>query len=294
MNREVNQNRTYKYNTVVPEIAKDDSEDSLVSQKFAVDREERVCRICMDTESPSKQLLAPCRCRGTMKYIHEECLKTWLVSQEGSVDACKCELCKTEFLMEFKIVSKCTPRHMCHEGLTQCLFIPLLIAVMFMLFLIVYLLADRYISGENEDDKGYTIALMGTCLVSGLVILGLVVNAIKEACITSSLGKWVIFNQDFDESRIEDGQNQSQGDEQVVERSINSYVMVIPKTITVRGRTVETPLLEPSMQPVLRGDRPVAFTPAPFASAVRSLHSAMHSEAFKIDRRGCSVGENHQ
>ena len=73
MNRDLN--GSYKYNTVLPEAALDQSEGSLKK-----DNEDRICRICMDAGDGSKQLISPCRCRGSMKHIHEECLKTWLIS----------------------------------------------------------------------------------------------------------------------------------------------------------------------------------------------------------------------
>ena len=34
------------------------------------------CRICMEGEGLNSPLLSPCKCSGTIRYIHEECLKT--------------------------------------------------------------------------------------------------------------------------------------------------------------------------------------------------------------------------
>jgi len=52
-----------------------------------------------------------------------------------------------------------------------------------MLFLIVFLLGDRYLQEtENDEERGYTIALIITCSVSGMVIICLMVNAVKDAC----------------------------------------------------------------------------------------------------------------
>lgn len=41
-----------------------------------------VCRICLGEEDPDDkddELISPCLCKGTMKYIHLSCLKNWLV-----------------------------------------------------------------------------------------------------------------------------------------------------------------------------------------------------------------------
>lgn len=33
------------------------------------------CRICLEEENDCKNLVSPCKCKGTQKYIHKECLK---------------------------------------------------------------------------------------------------------------------------------------------------------------------------------------------------------------------------
>ena len=38
--------------------------------------EDNICRICMEADSKDLPLIAPCKCSGTVKFIHEECLKT--------------------------------------------------------------------------------------------------------------------------------------------------------------------------------------------------------------------------
>ncbi|KAJ8394531.1 hypothetical protein AAFF_G00045410 [Aldrovandia affinis] len=58
-----------------------------------------LCRICqMGEQSPSNPLLEPCRCTGSLQYVHQDCMKKWLRSKirSGSnLDAVTtCELCK--------------------------------------------------------------------------------------------------------------------------------------------------------------------------------------------------------
>ena len=36
-----------------------------------------MCRIC-HSEEPAKDLIAPCNCSGSLKYVHQECLQHWL------------------------------------------------------------------------------------------------------------------------------------------------------------------------------------------------------------------------
>lgn len=37
----------------------------------------KICRICHSNE-PNKELIAPCNCAGTLKYVHQNCLQHWL------------------------------------------------------------------------------------------------------------------------------------------------------------------------------------------------------------------------
>ncbi|KZT09822.1 uncharacterized protein LAESUDRAFT_694262 [Laetiporus sulphureus 93-53] len=54
-------------------------------------QEEQVtCRICSAPAEPDQPLFHPCRCSGTIRYIHQDCLTTWLAhSKKKTCDICK-------------------------------------------------------------------------------------------------------------------------------------------------------------------------------------------------------------
>ncbi|XP_076980734.1 E3 ubiquitin-protein ligase MARCHF8 isoform X2 [Tamandua tetradactyla] len=57
------------------------------------------CRICHcegDDESP---LITPCRCSGSLHFVHQACLQQWIKSSDTRC----CELCKYEFIMEARL-----------------------------------------------------------------------------------------------------------------------------------------------------------------------------------------------
>ncbi|ELK24667.1 E3 ubiquitin-protein ligase MARCH1 [Myotis davidii] len=59
----------------------------------------KLCRICHcegDEESP---LITPCRCTGTLRFVHQSCLHQWIKSSDTRC----CELCKYDFIMETKL-----------------------------------------------------------------------------------------------------------------------------------------------------------------------------------------------
>lgn len=54
--------------------------------------ESAVCRICFFGED-KRPLLKPCHCRGTIGYVHKECLQQWITrSADG-----KCQICHFQF-----------------------------------------------------------------------------------------------------------------------------------------------------------------------------------------------------
>lgn len=56
------------------------------------EEEESCCRICRDEGSAEEPLYHPCDCAGTMRFVHESCLKQWVEKKSDFVNA-KCELC---------------------------------------------------------------------------------------------------------------------------------------------------------------------------------------------------------
>ncbi|KAL2194713.1 hypothetical protein P885DRAFT_80023 [Corynascus similis CBS 632.67] len=51
------------------------------------------CRICRGEGSTEEPLFFPCKCSGSIKYVHQDCLMEWLSHSQKK----HCELCKTSF-----------------------------------------------------------------------------------------------------------------------------------------------------------------------------------------------------
>ena len=57
--------------------------------------EEDCCRVCHGAVEESRPLFHPCRCSGSIKFVHQDCLQTWLkISNQTNP---KCELCGEQF-----------------------------------------------------------------------------------------------------------------------------------------------------------------------------------------------------
>lgn len=56
---------------------------------------ENNCRICRGEGTPSQPLLHPCKCRGSIRYIHQDCLLEWLKHSNKSTE--QCDICNTPY-----------------------------------------------------------------------------------------------------------------------------------------------------------------------------------------------------
>lgn len=58
-----------------------------------------VCRICHCEGDDECPLITPCRCTGSLSFVHQACLNQWIKSSDTRC----CELCKYDFIMETKL-----------------------------------------------------------------------------------------------------------------------------------------------------------------------------------------------
>lgn len=62
------------------------------------------CRICLEEHSPSDligaEMIAPCRCSGSRKYVHRDCLDSWRATKTGGRSFTHCEVCNFEYEIE--------------------------------------------------------------------------------------------------------------------------------------------------------------------------------------------------
>ncbi|CAK60908.1 unnamed protein product (macronuclear) [Paramecium tetraurelia] len=67
------------------------------------------CRICLCDDGNST-LIRPCNCKGSLRFIHENCLKVWILEKQGIEQVYKndidCEVCHTKFQMETKFLNQ--------------------------------------------------------------------------------------------------------------------------------------------------------------------------------------------
>ncbi|GAA5799389.1 hypothetical protein HPULCUR_004804 [Helicostylum pulchrum] len=55
--------------------------------------DEEICRVCRSESTPDHQLYHPCKCSGSIRFVHEDCLIEWLSHSKKKY----CELCEYPF-----------------------------------------------------------------------------------------------------------------------------------------------------------------------------------------------------
>ncbi|KAK5256251.1 hypothetical protein LTR16_003690, partial [Cryomyces antarcticus] len=88
-----------------PDLMNDPAYDgnNTSSEKNTVEGD--TCRICRSEGTQEEPLFYPCRCSGSIKFVHQECLMEWLSHSQKK----HCELCKTPFRFT-KIYDPNTPQ----------------------------------------------------------------------------------------------------------------------------------------------------------------------------------------
>ena len=62
-------------------------------------RETYQCRICLEEEENLDKLISPCRCSGTSKYVHIECLRRWRYQDVDAPGFHRCMECNENYII---------------------------------------------------------------------------------------------------------------------------------------------------------------------------------------------------
>eukprot|EP01064_Diplonema_japonicum_P004736 TRINITY_DN13104_c0_g2_i1.p1 TRINITY_DN13104_c0_g2~~TRINITY_DN13104_c0_g2_i1.p1 ORF type:complete len:598 (+),score=102.53 TRINITY_DN13104_c0_g2_i1:23-1795(+) len=85
-----------------------DEQGTTESQEMEEDGEdddEKTCRICRCTQ-PEGDLFCPCACRGSVRWVHRECLEEWRSKTTNEENKIKCSECKAPFTIAITHTNK--------------------------------------------------------------------------------------------------------------------------------------------------------------------------------------------
>ncbi|CAK9146098.1 unnamed protein product [Ilex paraguariensis] len=82
-------------------VASDDSKSlGTAENSCLVNADQLQCRICLD--SGGEDMIAPCHCKGTQKYVHRSCLDNWRSTKEGFAFS-HCTECRAVFILRANV-----------------------------------------------------------------------------------------------------------------------------------------------------------------------------------------------
>ena len=89
------------YNLIYDESLKDSCDEKNQFELSHLNDDERICRICFEGESKDNELIHPCLCKGTQKYIHLKCLQEWRkINKNNPEKRDYCEICKYHYAIK--------------------------------------------------------------------------------------------------------------------------------------------------------------------------------------------------
>ncbi|OMJ79436.1 hypothetical protein SteCoe_20537 [Stentor coeruleus] len=155
--------------------------------------EEKMCRICFEHENESNPIICPCRCNGTMKYIHEECLKSWILSQSRDLNEFSCDICKAPLDMEFRFRTVFS----CKNFENECLKIVIFPFVIFLVGTVFGIVIVYTISGVINDklslsEKIYLSIVIITCIIMLSTLIIVFIKSLKAGCCARKMSLWKI------------------------------------------------------------------------------------------------------
>jgi len=114
------------YNTKINPLYCNDIEEA---EEEYEEEEEKVCRICLETNG---HLINVCGCKGSVKYVHKECIEKWQKMAPTLESKTYCQLCKEKYEFEgmYKQNKRIDIMFLCFAILFVC-FIVILITMYF-------------------------------------------------------------------------------------------------------------------------------------------------------------------
>lgn len=186
---------------------------------------DKACRICYDKEKEKDPLLIPCKCEGSMKFIHSSCLKKCIVASKLPLTEAECEICKTKYKINITQNSFLDKEKVKNFTFQSIFFIIILIGILtgFIIALFNILKSQGVL-----EKKYYPIYFAGTGLCSLIIAIILTFCLIKEyknKCYVLGEKKWEILNYENPELLMNNYIDMPNSDVTKDNISKNAYVM---------------------------------------------------------------------
>ena len=171
---------------------------------------ERICRICFEAGTIENPLISPCECSGSMKYIHEECLKKWICSRTRDPKTFNCDVCKHPLRMEINVKFVLSCKELKNE-IFKILLFPIIIIIVSTIttLLFIYLISTTTDPKVTTSAKIYLSVVLVACCSIDFAVIVLFYRAIKVGCFQIEINSWKIL------SKLKEDEPEAQENEEV-------------------------------------------------------------------------------
>ena len=132
------------------------------------------CRICFE-ETGEYQFLSPCKCKGSLEYVHFQCLTIWLSTTNRN----SCEICHYKYKLEFEM--KPFSKWSCPEEIKELMFDlygdMLLVLLVYHLFYIS-LSHSKFIKALEDQPITTICQIIANILLLILMVPFMIINGI--------------------------------------------------------------------------------------------------------------------
>jgi RING-variant domain len=172
------------------------------------DSDKTICRICLESETQESTLISPCQCSGSMKHVHEKCLKVWIASRNLNLLSLKCDICQSP--LQFTKVSFCAfSREKFNKECLKLLILSLVILSITTLFIVLIIRFTN--QGKNNSltlsEKTYFSIFMGICVFFIFSFLHSLIKSIKKVFCGEKIGEFFVKNNDRTDASFETIEN---------------------------------------------------------------------------------------
>lgn len=182
------------------------------------------CRICFEGDIEGSPLISSCSCKGTIKYIHENCLKNWILSLNQDQFDYKCDICKYPLQMKIKYKTVISFKNLKKEICTILLspYLTLLNSCF------IFIIAEYFYKFAFDFSKSFIVKIISLICFMVLIyfewfLLCLFFNAIKFGCFDYRVVSWVIICPDeFKEKNTKIDEEVKESDIEIINRPIES------------------------------------------------------------------------
>lgn len=141
--------------------------------KLIETHDDKICKFCLDAENPD-DMISPCLCNGTSKFVHRTCLHKWRSQNMESPNVYKCNQCLYKYNLKKTKEKKYYYFSMCNFWYNHIIFLFLVFNLFYILFLILF----DYIDEKCIILKNIGIVNVNTCfghyLLTSLILIVLI------------------------------------------------------------------------------------------------------------------------